>query len=129
MLQRFKSNCSRECDVAVSASERMFRPLAGARGHAFRQTALNVATRFVMLRVGFFLLLATLGPVASASAATAQPEADLIFHHGKILTVDREFSIGEALAVRDGRVVAVGSDSAILIHQRPLTTMVDFRGR
>ena len=67
-----------------------------------------------MLRTGFFLLIATLLSTAGTSGATAQPEADLIFHHGKILSVDPAFSISEALAVRDGRVLAVGMTALLL---------------
>ena len=34
----------------------------------------------------------------------ADDAADLIVHHGKIVTVDRDFSIRQALAVKEGRV-------------------------
>ena len=47
--------------------------------------------------------------IAAGSAfgqTTSQP--DLIFHHGKIVTVDPQFRIVEAMAVRGDRIVAVG---------------------
>jgi hypothetical protein len=45
--------------------------------------------------------------VAPTSLAAAQPEkpADLIVHNAKVVTVDAKFSVAEAVAVRDGRVV------------------------
>ena len=38
----------------------------------------------------------------------AQP-ADLILRNGKVVLVDKNFRVEEAMAVRDGRVQAVGS--------------------
>ena len=35
----------------------------------------------------------------------AADSADVIFHHGKIAVVDGQFSVVEALAVKDGRVL------------------------
>ncbi|MGH7888022.1 MAG: hypothetical protein ACREPG_09165, partial [Candidatus Binatia bacterium] len=40
--------------------------------------------------------------------------ADAVYHNGKVLTVDERFSIAQALAVRDGKVMAVGSNAEIL---------------
>ncbi|HVR85008.1 MAG TPA: amidohydrolase [Planctomycetota bacterium] len=39
--------------------------------------------------------------------------ADLIIHHAKIITVDGNFSISEAMAIKDGRIVALGPDEEI----------------
>src|SRR6202000_2331907 len=39
---------------------------------------------------------------------------DLILLHGKIYTVDSAFSKAEAMAIRDGKIVAVGPDADIL---------------
>ena len=47
--------------------------------------------------------------VLMASAA-AGADPDLVIHHGKIVTVDPKFSIAQAMSVKDGRVVAVGSN-------------------
>ena len=48
-------------------------------------------------------LLAATGIMARTAAASAQ-EADLILHHGKVVTVDREFTISQALAVKGDRL-------------------------
>lgn len=45
---------------------------------------------------------------------TAQKKADLIIHNAKIYTVDKDFSTAEAMAVSDGKILAVGKNSAIL---------------
>jgi len=41
-------------------------------------------------------------------------QVDLILSKGKIYTVDSEFTIAEAIAIKDNRIVAVGSTSEIL---------------
>jgi predicted amidohydrolase YtcJ len=43
---------------------------------------------------------------------TKEP-ADLILYHGKVYTVDSAFSKAEAFAVRDGKILAVGTDADI----------------
>jgi predicted amidohydrolase YtcJ len=54
---------------------------------------------------------------------------DLILHGGKIVTVDPGFSLRQAVAVYNGRIVAVGADSDIDDLAGPRTRMVDLRGR
>ena len=54
---------------------------------------------------------------------------DLILHNGKIITVDDRFSIRQALAVRDGRIVAVGSNRDILRLRSPSTKTIDLSGK
>ena len=41
-------------------------------------------------------------------------KADLIVHHAVVYTVDEQFSTAEAFAVKDGIIVAVGSNASIL---------------
>jgi predicted amidohydrolase YtcJ len=70
---------------------------------------------------------------ALADAAAIPPQliryADLVFFNGKVLTVDAEFTVAEALAVRDGRVLAVGDEDAVLALAGPTTERVDLAGR
>jgi hypothetical protein len=49
--------------------------------------------------------------------------------NGKIVTVDEDFSIAEAVAIKDGRFVAVGSNSQIRSLAGDRTEMVDLEGR
>ena len=55
--------------------------------------------------------------------------ADMVLYNGKILTVDEAFSIVEAVAVRDGKILATGSSSRILPMAGPDTQRIDLRGR
>ena len=43
----------------------------------------------------------------------SREQADLLFLHGKIYTVDSAFTRAEALAVKDGRIMAVGTDKEL----------------
>jgi len=62
--------------------------------------------------------------VLAASQLIAQ-SPDLILHHGKIVTVDAKFSIAEAVAIRDGRIVKVGSNRDVLALKGTATRVVD----
>ncbi|HTP35344.1 MAG TPA: amidohydrolase family protein, partial [Candidatus Acidoferrales bacterium] len=67
--------------------------------------------------------------LTSAALALAA-DADLILHNGKIVTVDSRFTIQQAVAVRSGTIVAVGTDAAVLQAERgPKTEVVDLHGR
>jgi hypothetical protein len=65
---------------------------------------------------------------ALLSIARATEPADLIVHHGKVVTVDTRFRIVEAVAVKDGRIVAVGDNDGVLKHKGPKTRVLDAGG-
>lgn len=83
------------------------------------------------------VILLSSGSPASAQAPTQLPEAvikyaDLVLYNGKIHTVDRDdanYSIVQAVAIRDGRFLAVGSDKDALALAGPSTVKVDLKGR
>lgn len=54
---------------------------------------------------------------------------DLIFHNGKVLTADDSFTIAEAVAVRDAKILAVGENARIVAMKGPRTRVVDLQGR
>src|SRR5262245_25612216 len=64
-----------------------------------------------------------------AGPTCAAEEADLILHHGKVVTVDKKFSVHQALAVKDGRILRVGSDEEVLKAKGPRTEVIDLAGR
>jgi predicted amidohydrolase YtcJ len=55
--------------------------------------------------------------------------ADTVLVNGKIVTVDGQFSIREALAIRDGRIMATASTGDIRVLAGPKTRVVDLQGR
>ncbi len=56
-------------------------------------------------------IILTIASVVGPCSQTAMAQiADIVLTGGKILTVDKQFSITESLAIRNGRIAAVGSD-------------------
>jgi predicted amidohydrolase YtcJ len=74
------------------------------------------------------LLLAAAALLITA-IARAQSSPELILFHGRVITVDSRDSTAEALAIRDGRIVAVGTDREILRLAGTATRRIDLRGR
>jgi predicted amidohydrolase YtcJ len=66
--------------------------------------------------------------IAGAAPAAAQ-EIDTILVNGKIVTADAQSSIRSALAVREGRIAALGSDADIRKLAGPRTRTIDLQGR
>lgn len=67
--------------------------------------------------------------MADSRAAGYRPEPDTILYNGQVLTVDDEFRIAQALAVRGRRIVAVGADDDVLAAAGPDTRRIDLEGR
>ena len=60
----------------------------------------------------------------------ASPETvDVLFHSGRVLTVDGADSIQQAIAVRGGTIRAVGTNDEVLALRKPATTAIDLGGR
>jgi predicted amidohydrolase YtcJ len=55
--------------------------------------------------------------------------ADLILHHGLFTTLTRAQPTGSAVAIRDGRFLAVGADKEVLALAGPKTKVIDLKGR
>ncbi|HEJ9121500.1 TPA: amidohydrolase [Serratia marcescens] len=54
--------------------------------------------------------------------------ASLIITNGKFHTVDRQNPTAQAVAIRDGKFLAVGSESEVMQHAGPETQMIDLHG-
>jgi predicted amidohydrolase YtcJ len=65
----------------------------------------------------------------SVGFSFAQQNADTILYNGKVLTVDARFSVAEAVAVRDDRIVAVGTSADVLKLAGPGTLRIDLKGK
>jgi predicted amidohydrolase YtcJ len=70
------------------------------------------------------LLLAT-----AANSAPAPEEADLILTNGRVYTVEEGKPWAEAVAIKDGRILAVGTRAEIAARKGAKTKVVDLRGR
>lgn len=89
-----------------------------------------------MRRIAWSLLLLTVAagcpaptPPPPPPAPPAPPKAELALVGGRVITQDTTTSTGTAIAIRAGRVLAVGSDAAIAAWIGPSTKVVDLAGR
>jgi predicted amidohydrolase YtcJ len=74
-------------------------------------------------------LAAALLLLTAVSTTTAPDPADLVLLSAKIWTGDRARPEATALAARDGRIVAIGSDTEIRALKGPKTVVLDGKGR
>ena len=56
-------------------------------------------------------------------------KADTILHNGRITTLDKATPDANAIAIRDGKVLAIGSETDIMGLRNGKTKMVDLEGR
>jgi predicted amidohydrolase YtcJ len=75
----------------------------------------------------YVLVLCLVAGLPGTARTAEHPE--IILHHGKIVTVDKKFSIQQALAIRGERIVRVGSDADILKLKGPDTQLLDLEGK
>lgn len=74
------------------------------------------------------LAVLTLWLSSTALAGAAPAFADIIVVGGKIRTEDSVDSVAEALAIRRGRILAVGTEREIRALARPSTRIIDLHG-
>ena len=60
---------------------------------------------------------------------TPESSADLILHRGLFTTLTRSQPTATAVAIRDGRFIAVGADGEVMALAGPKTKVVDLKGR
>ncbi len=75
------------------------------------------------------LLALCLSGLAVLPVAAEDASADRILTGGRILTVDSEDRVVEALAIRKGRILATGTTAEIERLAGPTTERIDLRGR
>ncbi len=84
----------------------------------------TMKTRWSQRAALLFTLLGWLGNFQLHGAT-----AELILHNGKIVTVNDKFSIHQAIAIGDGRILAVGTDAEVAKLKGPRTESVNLEGR
>jgi len=87
----------------------------------------SAATGWIGVALG--LALAGQGAAQAAPRATRPADlvpADLVIVNGKIITVDAKGSISRGVAIRSGRIVALGDVSR---YRGPRTQVIDLKGR
>jgi predicted amidohydrolase YtcJ len=93
--------------------------------------AVDRRARGVKTSNGAMALLLVLCLMSSARGLlhAQEPEAEIILHNGKILTVDANFSVAETVATPANWIVAVGQDVNVLKLAGPTMLVIDLKGR
>jgi predicted amidohydrolase YtcJ len=87
----------------------------------------------LVLGIAAAALFASHAPVTLGARADSELlerlKPDLVLVNGKIVTVDKAFSIAQAVAIKDGRIVGVGTNDEIKALAGQHTTVEDLEGR
>ena len=82
--------------------------------------AKNILSKLLILFTGLTFCL--------CMASCYKPKADLLLYHGIVYTVDQQFSIKEAIAIKDGRILETGT-SAELMEKYDYDNRIDLKGK
>jgi len=96
-----------------------------ASASAFGRNGLPRSRRTILVHMRAFVLAAY---AALTVAAFAQP-ADLVLRNGKIVTMNPAMSTAQAIAVRGGRVAALGANADAAKWVGPNTKVIDLHGQ
>ena len=80
-------------------------------------------------RLRYSFNLSLLFIVFTSFPSFAQSTPDLILHNAKIITVDQQFRIVQALAITGDRITATGTNASILKLKGKSTEVVDLKGK
>lgn len=67
--------------------------------------------------------------ISEAALSVLAPPVDMVLYNGKVITVDNDFRIVQAVAIRDGKFVAVGNDKEVRACAGEKTKMIDLKGK
>jgi predicted amidohydrolase YtcJ len=73
---------------------------------------------FCLLSLGAFTI----------TTALSQP-AETILNHGKIISANDKESIYQSMAIREGKIIALGSLTELKVWQGPNTQVIDLKGK
>ncbi|MGE0607958.1 MAG: amidohydrolase family protein [Pirellulales bacterium] len=118
LIQRYCQHDSRLAYLDI------FSPMLGDDGQP--RPDLYAEDRLHLSPAGYALWTEHLRPLLDAARDNSP---DLILHHGKIVTVDAQFTLSEAVAIRGDRLLRVGSNDEILAIAGEKTRQVDLAGR
>jgi len=94
---------------------------------SLRHLALALVPGALLIACAPQVQLATLEP--APPAPPAEQVADLVLRNGTVVTLDDDRPEATAIAVRDGRILAVGTNGEVAAHVGERTRVVDLAGR
>src|SRR5437588_10760289 len=101
--------------MGADQSQRISVPALTSRRDIISSTmTFDSSFRLVAIAFAVLALHGSTGSRCGAAEVDDQPRADLILHHCKIVTVDKDFSIHQAMAIQGGRILRGGSEEEVL---------------
>ncbi|HNP36639.1 MAG TPA: amidohydrolase [Woeseiaceae bacterium] len=85
--------------------------------------------RYALLAIVMILAGACSRDAAQDSTDEVAAGADTVLRNAYVYTVDKDRSVAEAVAIKDGRIVYVGDDEGLAPHVGDNTRVVDLGGR
>src|SRR5438034_7383016 len=79
--------------------------------------------------LGFFSTLLLLLILNTPVASSQSDQPDVVFIHANIWTVDKSMPAAQAVAVKDGKIVAIGTDEEVKGLVGKGTKVVDINGK
>src|SRR4030042_1889097 len=70
----------------------------------------------------------TFEPTLTITPFTPPEPADIIFHNGSIITMEKSQPLAKAVAIRGNMIQAVGSNEGVLAFQGSKTVVIDLQG-
>ena len=90
---------------------------------------MHARIRFTSFALAATLAVAIIAAAPLASQAPQVAPADLVLRGGRIVTLDARVPEAQALAAREGRIVAIGANADIARHVGPSTQVIDLNGQ
>jgi predicted amidohydrolase YtcJ len=81
------------------------------------------------MKFKFILINLVAISLISCAEPEAFPEATSVYTNGQIITVDDSTGTVEAIAVKEGRIIALGSNEAVKSYQGSQTAVIDLEGK
>ncbi|MCK5125351.1 MAG: amidohydrolase [candidate division Zixibacteria bacterium] len=77
-----------------------------------------------------FIIILAIAVLLALTTCTKKPTgADLMLINGKVVTMDDNLSEAEAIAIKDGKILAVGNSAGMQAYQDEHTIIIDLDGR
>jgi predicted amidohydrolase YtcJ len=67
-------------------------------------------------------------PMLLCAASPESHYADMVLFNGKVVKVDKDFTVAQAVAIRDGKFLLVGESKSVLDLAGPGTVKIDLKG-
>lgn len=82
-----------------------------------------------LLLISLFASVFFGGIIASAQQSPSAPPADMLILHARVYTVDSQQPWAQSVAIREGKVIAVGTDEQLAAFRGPSTKIIDAHGK